>query len=575
MYFVIAGSDSATNTDNLVYENLIPSPVKPKSPCTPTYENVLTTISITYKSPTKRFSNSSLSAAATDSIYEDVTKSIERAHVPTEPAVLPTQGANQPDIKETTSSGNDQRPKSLSALEELRAAKENGHMRTNLSTSAVCNSKSEARTISTNNETLGKSSEATLNSSVSSDLVNTSNGSSASAAPLYHFIDNNNELSPTDLSLSEIVQQSSSDNLSGDQYSCPATPTQNSLSPNVSPAHVFGSDKTRNTSESSLIEGKISENSDRNPTSKLNSLESDDFMRFSPTESIDGVRERDKRKSSESADDNSIYQQVKYFRRSVHEINALLELEAQKTPAKLEDIFDSLDDAHIYENVVDGKVDGKLEIESSSGGDILQEEDVCEKVDVKSLTNIFEEFREKSPQNAAIKSETNCEKITDNFTEKICNLVEERSKRNNYDRDSLPPCVRLRNLKHAIKTRSLDEREFNKECGESGHSVALRRKSFDENLGGYNVNGPKTLNQPKELPATAAGDENMHVHLSRSIENKIGQLNEQKLNRERIEKYKEERRRELHERYVTDIYIIYLLYSYSVFYLLQVPFGIV
>lgn len=131
--------------------------------------------------------------------------------------------------------------------------------------------------------------------------------------------------------------------------------------------------------------------------------------------------QNEKRKSdeTESYDDNAIYQQVKYFRRSIHEVNALLDLEAsEKTPgsessksfetdakdtAKEPDgeaNFDSLehDGHHVYENL-EGE---SLRCDSSRTEDVNKtEEDAVSKVEetkeslerfnVKDLKSRFEE----------------------------------------------------------------------------------------------------------------------------------------------------------------------------------------
>ncbi|KRT83854.1 hypothetical protein AMK59_3677 [Oryctes borbonicus] len=648
------GTKYRTDSAASIYENLVlPSPPSPKT-SSPTYENVLTTISITYRSPTKRFSSSSTSPAANtavDSIYEDISTNMERAaKVPTEPAVLPMQQANQPNTETVKESG-ERRPKSLSALEELRAKTESIRLKSNSSTGAVCNSRSETRTISssstlTNNGTLAKSSEtATFDSSASSDLVNaSSNASSLSPSsrqrppglPYHHFVVGNEDpLSPTDdLSLSEIVAQTCSENLSGEQYSCPATPTHASLSPNVSP--TTNNSRTRNTESSDgspvmmmmmVVVGsntapKVKLKSDASSSSvSVSSSERDDVEARATDSSEEELLARlsnctanttitnenecrmDKRKSSETVeddDDNSIYQQVKYLRRSVHEINALL-MDAgndvcddggeKSEPAPSHD-FDSLEeDRHLYQNVDESeREENSKETEKTErrsyhhhqhrrkeeqevAATVTEEEnvDACENVDVKSLTNIFEHKDNNTVTQS--KSSLSClpmslhsiiaaplseertllsssasmhARNSNSFTEKICNLVEEKSrqqtnpernKKNLYDKDSLPPCVRLRNLRYAniIKTRSLDEHEFSKECGTEDLSSSTRRrttatdvltvtaadpsrrKSLDENLSsavGYRrcylppiaTNDPKVLNRPKQLPGSGGSD---------------------------------------------------------------------
>lgn len=126
--------------------------------------------------------------------------------------------------------------------------------------------------------------------------------------------------------------------------------------------------------------------------------------------------------------------------------------------------------------------------------------------------------------------------------------------------------MRLRNLKHAVKTRSLDECEFSKSCGGSNRNTDVstewtRRKSLDEN-GGCRHTISKSLNPPKQLPPVGDGlataSESVvllgHLHSKHQRETvggvtKIGSIpDDTKLNRERIERYKQERRKELHEK---------------------------
>ena len=206
---LFAGDDKPKNS---LYENII-IPVT-KKPSSPTYENVLTTISITYKSPSKRFSETPPSQTS-DSIYEDVHINGEGAVIPNmhHTAVLPMQGANQPEMDDIDSklslpmpTSGEQRPKSLSALEELRLKEGFRHcnVKSNLSSSAVCNSRSDTRTIGTD-ETLCRSSETTLDSSVTSYDFNATSSEATSSAGMtpYQYITNGG-LSSTDLSLSEV-----------------------------------------------------------------------------------------------------------------------------------------------------------------------------------------------------------------------------------------------------------------------------------------------------------------------------------------------------------------------------------
>lgn len=191
----------------------------------------------------------------------------------------------------------------------------------------------------------------------------------------------------------------------------------------------------------------------------------------------------DKRKSCESEtcdDDGSVYQQVKYFRRSIHEINALLELD--NDTAAIETTQEAVSD-----KTTDEPPDS---LEAAP----------C----VKDLKSVFEEKSSKI-----------------------------------YDRESLPPCLRARNLKNQTKTRSLDENEFKQECGASLQQQ--RRKSMDETLTNKTSNAPKILNQPKEVPQDDNG-KLATLHLSHMIPC-------EQLRRDRIEKYKEARRKFLQDKY--------------------------
>lgn len=206
----------------------------------------------------------------------------------------------------------------------------------------------------------------------------------------------------------------------------------------------------------------------------------------------------DKRKSSETeSPDGSVYQQVKYFRRSVHEINALLELEAEKPTTDGENNNNN-------DNNCDSLEDRHVEANGEELCDSLEEEKVC----VADLKSVFEP--------------------------KV------------YDRESLPPCLRARNLKQQTKTRSLDEEEFRKECGASQQT---RRKSMDESIANKLSVAPKALNQPKEVPPDDGKLEDLHLSHGGAETTVIPPSLSEQLRRERIEKYKEARRKFLQDKY--------------------------
>lgn len=366
------GSSTTTTPDfspKNVYENVV---VVPKSP---TYENILTTISITYKAPAR---STQVDNGAGDEIYEDVNP--EKAVVPTADATLPVQEASQP-IE------NNLRPKSLSALEDAQHE-----------VSLACNK---------------------------------------SAISLM-------SLSPheeTDLTLSEVVHVSSSGEcLTKTSLETPSL----TLSPNVSDLEINA--------------------------------------------------QNEKRKSCESEEivDTSVYQQVKYFRRSVHEINELLELDKNTPPPPEENNCDSLEN-------------GSDKLETESSPDSLEDapKPPC---GVKELKNVFEKV---------------------------------------YDRESLPPCLRARNLKTQIKTRSLDEDEFKKEC--TPETSLQRRKSMDETITNKINAEPKQLNQPKQLPVDVDDGKLATLHSTHATV--IPPNLTEQLRRDRIEKYKEARRKFLQDKY--------------------------
>lgn len=84
--------DNSTDTTPILSPD-VPKAIYENVPKSPTYENVLTTISITYRSPVK------VRSGVGESIYEDVELCPERAGVPTTVAELPKQEATQPDTE--------------------------------------------------------------------------------------------------------------------------------------------------------------------------------------------------------------------------------------------------------------------------------------------------------------------------------------------------------------------------------------------------------------------------------------------------------------------------------------------
>ncbi|KAJ8968901.1 hypothetical protein NQ314_002042 [Rhamnusium bicolor] len=486
-----------------------------------------------------------------DPFTKNVILNPEKVVIPTSTASLPIQEASQPSLSEHGEfllSQTDERPKSLSAIEDLNSSK-----------------------------------DSTIKANLSSSYF---------SAP-YHCIENSEHLSPTDLSLNEVVE-SSTENLttSHTSLSFPISPSKNSLSPNVSPTQVY------DYSSQDLL----------TPTSVLWNL----LLRRTQAQ-VGLVQITTKRKSdeTESLDDNAIYQQVKYFRRSIHEVNALLDLEngvstsqkddeisenvtrrsdsletkdecsdnsetnsegAEKTKEeskgqieRLEENYDSLeaDNTHVYENIEGDSLRGEImceniELNNEKTDKVVETvkkvQPTEEMIHVRDLTSRFEgkepvavNVTKNSVPSANTVLQLDVGKVESNLTDDSTNGNNNyRLKKVSTKKDSLPPCLRARNLKHQLKTRSLDEEEFNNEF-----SLTLneRRKSLDESLG-YKTNSlPKTLNQPKSLPENDSKVDFIHLaHSTENINNGLNEEEEQK-KRERIERYKEERRRILQDKY--------------------------
>lgn len=234
------------------------------------YENVLTTISITYKSPTKTPTSPTNSIG--NSIYEDVlVVNPEKAVVPTNSASLPVQEAavplgldpkvrkcedktqaSLPDLQNSEKlplPNSEQRPKSLNDLEDFN--KSNGCLKDNISTNAVFNSASHVETTLTeklDSQITICNSDSMIDSSTTQKIGSQNTLSSSRSSELnhkllpyhgntYHCMENLE--SPSDFSLSEVVN-SSTENLNTSQSSI-SLPSPHGASPIVSPTQLIES----------------------------------------------------------------------------------------------------------------------------------------------------------------------------------------------------------------------------------------------------------------------------------------------------------------------------------------------
>ncbi|GLV36917.1 Cd GTPase activating protein-related [Carabus blaptoides fortunei] len=743
--------------DGTVYENLN-SPNGDKSPASPNYENIKTTISIIYKSPVK--------SANAENIYEDVELNPEKAVVPTTAASLPVQEASQPTLDqysqspvlpispvgsprlslETTFdasivtvcsdsiSGGSSTLKDEAIDSQIARSAENIRLSDSdtlspftrqISSESVSRQRpsselsirqissetlshnsrdflhkiSNSRKISNENISLNRSREHESATNVNSrqnssdnvsfnEVTRQKRASTAaerpkdlkltnksvddvgksfdSAADMTKSSDSLSSLqvtpcdnsrkslpSPTDeISMSEVVQSSlSTNNASPHSSSTSRQSNSPALSPVVSPINVsnctsqmshleisaadeFTRNDTNTSSRSSLLQSPTKSHTRTSLEPICKTFGSTDELSSSYNKSFSTSNDKRKSCDAEILDENAIYQQVKYFRRSVHEINSLLDLPSDETHAEevplmksesadnssdniseqlsktpdreiclhtqlsgdatpildnssctnavLESMnhFDSLEpeNIHLYENVEVGRNHKDLDTPRSRmhdcepkkldiTPDIVQDIPVCskcsdpepletavQKSNVRNLTSKFE-TKENSiktvdePKNTkeelelALKSEdgvTNCDQISGSV------VNQNKHKAHNYDKDNLPPCLRAKNAKNSIKTRSLDENAFVTEFGRANSSLQ-RRKSLDDRTSSY-INS-KLLVEPQKVSSSTT-DVRIDSQLThKAAIDALTAGTEQKLNRERIEKYKEERRNFLREKY--------------------------
>lgn len=592
-------SQAAPTTPNYENVNMMSSA---KTPSSPNYENVLTTISITYKSPAQSKNNSPLKSPVSpvDRHYENISfPNPEKVVIPTSTASLPDQQASQPKLTDQnemilgglTVLEKDERPKSLSAL-DLSHEPKNIDLRANLSSSAVYGGTNEHLSLLS-----AESKEIESNRSSNTNVQYTP--SSTSTLP-YHFMDNANcaATTPTDFSMSEVLHSSTENLTSQTSISLPTSPSKDLPTPNVSPNPLcfdtatslddlltpISPLDTRNTSECSLLQEIVSEVMDQEMRRSAEALRPEsvaDLIEFSPmverndicpkltdechSSPVDrDIDEIDAQKSAENIDDikvadsEQIYQQVKILRRSIHEVNELLKStepevvqgfvaaenepeDAGKNSIDDDKVYDSLENDLIYETV-NGE-DLRCDKTSDKPKDNGRNED---KLSVKDLMVKFEESKETTAASPVVQKQSQDDPTNASTTPPSSGKIKK-----NYDKDGLPPCLRARNLKHQIKTRSLDEEDFKNEFA-LGRGMN-RRKSMDDGV--KNTLMPKMLNQPKRLPIDSLDKEIDTIHLTHSVESVTsGSKNEDEdlKKRERIEKYKEERRKFLQEKYRTE-----------------------
>lgn len=669
--------NSVINTPEQVYENVN---ITQNNPNSPTYENVLTTINITYKSPTKSRTNS-------ENIYEDIEllkseEQAEKAVVPTTVATLPVQEAMQPLVENIATVSTSDSAVSLPTTPTNISPKVSLETTFDISITTIASdtiSGGDSGTLK--EELLSNSSDEKEEENIvgqvfdqekSLDSATELTNKSVECSTTYKSIDSISSISGVD-NTSRKSLISPNDEQSGSD--APLTSSSSSLRSNkssTSPSNITNctsqlnqleindftsfsqkSDDIGSVSSSEIISNAdqqtLNETSSRNSSSfcisncqtQITSLASVDPIcdSFGSTDQLStslgnnlnlnnksGTITTDKRKScdAELLDENTIYQQVKYFRRSIHEINSLLDFPLEdcslnksksksmnksldKLPSSNSDQnaqeveyacanidnelnfattetvehFDSLEteNVHLYENVKlrhsSLSTDSRVRMHESEPktlslpSELVQDLPVCTKCtdnesikknNVKNLTSKFE------AKDITISVEK-CRKISvGSEAEQLASLpninlpeievklitvpgvpTQQNKNVKHHDKDNLPPCLRAKNAKNSIKTRSLDENSLSPDFSRTNSPNLQRRKSLDDRTSSY-IDSKLLVNSSSKLNSVSTFDiRHENKNIRPVVDN--DQFGEQKLNRERIEKYKEERRNFWREKY--------------------------
>lgn len=256
-----------------------------------------------------------------------------------------------------------------------------------------------------------------------------------------------------------------------------------------------------------------------------------------------------------------VYSQVKFFKQSIEEVNAMI-LESPEKEQHYENIsFDrqeyeniNVDTLKICDKDLESRKIDNAEVKEKENGNII---DVKPKnLNVRELAIRFESPTEQKGPFVFEKFKAEIKYPSLERKEGDRKSFEIRKK----ETKPPPPVSPKYNLsKNASNTRSLDENAFVKEFG-SEKSYGDRRKSLEVRDVKVKTKFMPDLNLNMEEPEQKLGSitpttENKISLIQRfdvkkpDLKNLIGFETEKKLSRERIEKYKEERRNFLREKY--------------------------
>ncbi|XP_065167277.1 GTPase-activating protein CdGAPr isoform X2 [Atheta coriaria] len=336
----------------------------PKSPKSPSYDNVLTTISITYKSPTKTKSFLTDERVTQSPNYETVLVKAEDAQIPTSTANLPLQAAS------------------------TRSSNLNLNLNLDMDFSAsMTNMSNSMSTINDIHDDLQKEDDCDVHLlSTSLDALESVQTDDRTSLNL-NLNEDEDSFPKCDTTLSELldsydrIAKATSGDWSHVETEDLITDTQDTqdlqgVDENRHYENVKSSNSSDDTSNClvnyeniNFTEGMSSNGDNENVESYLGPPE-EDLIEFSPVvEEVQGLQAQEKRKQSpQGADeqDHDVYQQVKYFRRSVHELNEFIALTHQDT--------DTNDES--YENVDVAKVIEIIEPEEQEDSTSIDEDEI-------------------------------------------------------------------------------------------------------------------------------------------------------------------------------------------------------
>ncbi|KAG7295639.1 hypothetical protein JYU34_021917 [Plutella xylostella] len=272
--------------------------------------------------------------------------------------------------------------------------------------------------------------------------------------------------------------------------------------------------------------------------------------------------------------DADVYSQVKFFKKSIEEVNAMM-FEAPEKPVSryYENVSfpaKSVRSNNDYENinVETLRICDKDAETSNDNSDLIKDKGESDvEVTVENINgNVVKKQKQKNlnVRELATRFESPTEQKSPFSFEKFKAEIkyptlerkdEDKVERRQKDKPTVSP-KSFRLSKHSTSARSLDENAFIQEFG--SEKVKDKRKSLepadvkkrDKFLPDLNLNLEETHTKTESITPTTENKISLIQRFEKpDLKNIIGFETEKKLSRERIEKYKEERRNFLREKY--------------------------